>query len=69
MSIYATYLFILVRLSSLVALKDGTVLSASRRLTGDTYTIIPMFKEFVTISPFWSMKEDVLRMKNCLMVA
>ena len=38
MSIYATYLFILVRLSSFVALKDGIVLSVSRRLTGDTYT-------------------------------
>ena len=33
------YLVILVRLSSLVALKDGVVLSATRRLTGDTYTV------------------------------
>ena len=32
------YLLILVRLSSFVAL-DGTVLSVSRRLTGDTYTL------------------------------
>ena len=33
------YLVILVRLSSLVALKDGIVLSVTRQVTGDAYTI------------------------------
>ena len=33
------YLVILVRLSSLVALKDGVVLLVTRRLAGDTYTV------------------------------